>query len=107
MPSKHLRGPDTLDAAVMMTALGSLHAVSIHVELRPIDVIDVNNWMVELVAVSHSATPMVAPRTYRWSRVCLSSDMEDLGSILYNGCYELEKKLQHGQWVQMELPKEA
>lgn len=103
MPSKRLNGPDMTDAKTMIQALEAMHAVSIGLTLEQAPELLDDRWTVTLLATSDSATPMEAPKRYHWSRVCASHGLSELGSIVYNGCYELEKKLQHGQWVQVEL----
>lgn len=92
------------DALAMIQALECLHAVTIHVALRPTPAPKMGNWMLELHAVSDSATPMAPAKRYLWSREFGSHAIGDLGSLIYNACYELEKMLQRGQWVQQELP---
>lgn len=99
------RGPDWLDLSAMIAALKTLHGVSIHVEMRAGDVEELARWVVTLLAVSDVAELGSPPKTYRWSQKCGDNDMSHVAAVLYNGCYELEKLLQAGQWVQMELPK--
>lgn len=99
------RGPDWLDASAMIGALEALHGVKINLLLDTPDQLSTAHWRVTLLAVSDVVAVGSLPKTYRWSRKCDDSDMQHLASVLYNGCYELEKLLQAGQWVQMELPK--
>lgn len=94
-----------LDVKTMANALEALHAVKISVELKPSPVTYVGDWQIIVWAVSTSVTPMVAPKTYRLSQWHSQGNMERLGSVLYGLLYELEKLLQKGQWVQMELPQ--
>lgn len=93
------------DAEAMLSALEALHAVTMRVELRPLAEKNSSRWSLTLLAVSDSATPMEPSKTYRWFRVYGSHDLGDMGSVIYNACYELEKLLQAGQWVQQELPQ--
>lgn len=102
---KPVYGPDLLDVKTMANALEALHAVKISIELIPSPVTYAGDWQIIVWAVSTSATPMVAPKTYRLSQWQTAARMADLDAVLYGLLYKLEPLLQAGQWVQMELPQ--